>query len=186
VEWYWQGKTEAPVKKPVPAPFFLPQISQGLAGIEMGFCGERMASDRLIHGAIRERWNSSQFYLNIQFVPRSKHIQYRLQKPVILCSKHIPYRLQKPVILYSKHIPYRLQKPVILYSKHIQYRLQKPVIPYSKHIQYRLQKPVIPYSKHIQYRLQKPVTLYREIIAVCSQIHTKHINTIVWGESIFF
>jgi len=24
--------------------------------------------------------------------------------------------------------------------------------------------------------------LYREIIAVCSQIHTKHINTAVWGE----
>ena len=25
-------------------------------------------------------------------------------------------------------------------------------------------------------------TLYREIIAVCSQIHTKHINTAVWAE----
>jgi hypothetical protein len=24
--------------------------------------------------------------------------------------------------------------------------------------------------------------LYREIIAVCSQIHTKHINTAVWAE----
>jgi len=24
--------------------------------------------------------------------------------------------------------------------------------------------------------------LYREIIAVCSQIHTKDINTAVWGE----
>jgi len=24
--------------------------------------------------------------------------------------------------------------------------------------------------------------LYREIIAVCSQIHTKHINTLVWAE----
>ena len=24
--------------------------------------------------------------------------------------------------------------------------------------------------------------LYREIIAVCSQIHTKHINTDVWAE----
>ena len=24
--------------------------------------------------------------------------------------------------------------------------------------------------------------LYREIMAVCSQIHTKHINTAVWGE----
>jgi hypothetical protein len=24
--------------------------------------------------------------------------------------------------------------------------------------------------------------LYREIIAVCSQIHTKHINIAVWGE----
>ena len=24
--------------------------------------------------------------------------------------------------------------------------------------------------------------LYREIIAVCSQIHTKHINTAVWEE----
>jgi len=26
------------------------------------------------------------------------------------------------------------------------------------------------------------LTLYREIIAVCSQIHTKHINTAVWAE----
>jgi hypothetical protein len=25
--------------------------------------------------------------------------------------------------------------------------------------------------------------LYREIIAVCSEIHTKHINTAVWAES---
>jgi len=24
--------------------------------------------------------------------------------------------------------------------------------------------------------------LYREIIAVCSEIHTKHINTAVWSE----
>jgi len=24
--------------------------------------------------------------------------------------------------------------------------------------------------------------LYREIIALCSQIHTKHINTAVWAE----
>jgi len=24
--------------------------------------------------------------------------------------------------------------------------------------------------------------LYREIIAVCAQIHTKHINTAVWAE----
>ena len=29
--------------------------------------------------------------------------------------------------------------------------------------------------------------LYREIIAVCSEIHTKHINTAVWVEpSLFF
>jgi len=29
--------------------------------------------------------------------------------------------------------------------------------------------------------------LYREIIAVCSEIHTKHTNTAVWAESrVFF
>ena len=27
--------------------------------------------------------------------------------------------------------------------------------------------------------------LYREIIAVCSQIHTKHINTL-WGQNVEF
>jgi hypothetical protein len=27
--------------------------------------------------------------------------------------------------------------------------------------------------------------LYREIVAVCSQIHTKHINTAVWTERRF-
>jgi hypothetical protein len=27
--------------------------------------------------------------------------------------------------------------------------------------------------------------LYREIIAVCSEIHTKHINTAVWAERTF-
>jgi len=43
------------VEKPVPASLFLPQISQGLAGNEMGFCGERLASDRLSHGSITER-----------------------------------------------------------------------------------------------------------------------------------
>jgi hypothetical protein len=33
---------------------FLPQISYGLTGIEMGFSGEGLASDRLSHGTIRE------------------------------------------------------------------------------------------------------------------------------------
>ena len=28
--------------------------------------------------------------------------------------------------------------------------------------------------------------LYREIIAVCSEIHTKHINTAVWAERVIF
>ena len=37
----------------------------------------------------------------------------------------------------------------------------------------------VPRSKHIPSRLQKPTSiLYSEIIAVCSQIHTKHINTL--------
>jgi hypothetical protein len=26
--------------------------------------------------------------------------------------------------------------------------------------------------------------LYREIMAVCSEIHTKHINTAVWGQNV--
>ena len=34
---------------------------------------------------------------------------------------------------------------------------------------------------------KKQLMLYREIIAVCSQIHTKHTNTAVWAERrIFF
>jgi len=28
--------------------------------------------------------------------------------------------------------------------------------------------------------------LYREIMAVCSEIHTKHVNTAVWGQNVKF
>jgi len=59
VEQRWNDidrvKTEAHVENPVPASLFLPQISQGLVGNEMGFCGERLAIDRLSHGTITER-----------------------------------------------------------------------------------------------------------------------------------
>jgi len=39
----------------------------------------------------------------------------------------------------------------------------------------------VPRSKHTPSRLYQPTSqlmLYREIIAVCSEIHTKHINTL--------
>jgi len=38
----------------------------------------------------------------------------------------------------------------------------------------------LPHSKHIPSHLLKTsrLTLYREIISVCSEIHTKHINTL--------
>jgi hypothetical protein len=39
----------------------------------------------------------------------------------------------------------------------------------------------VPRSEHTPSRLYKPASqlmLYREIIAVCSEIHTKHINTL--------
>src|SRR5215831_2251189 len=38
----------------------------------------------------------------------------------------------------------------------------------------------VPHSKHTPSQLYKTsqLMLYREIIAVCSQIHTKHINTL--------
>jgi len=31
-------------------------------------------------------------------------------------------------------------------------------------------------------KITSQLMLYREIIAVCSEIHTKHINTAVWAE----
>ena len=40
----------------------------------------------------------------------------------------------------------------------------------------------VPRSKHSPSLLQKQLMLYREIIAVCSEIHTKQINTAVWAE----
>jgi hypothetical protein len=33
--------------------------------------------------------------------------------------------------------------------------------------------------------INSQLMLYREIIAVCSQIHTKHINTL-YGQNVFF
>ena len=41
----------------------------------------------------------------------------------------------------------------------------------------------VPRSKHTPSQLKKTsqLMLYREIIAVCSQIHTKHINTLLWA-----
>ena len=39
--------------------------------------------------------------------------------------------------------------------------------------------PSVPHSKHsVSVIKTSQITLYREIIAVCSQIHTKHINTL--------
>ena len=41
----------------------------------------------------------------------------------------------------------------------------------------------VPRSKHRVSVIQtSQLMLHREIIAVCSQIHTKHINTAVWAE----
>jgi hypothetical protein len=44
----------------------------------------------------------------------------------------------------------------------------------------------VPRSKHsVSVIKTSQLTLYRGIIAVCSQIHTKHINT-VWGQNVEF
>jgi len=41
----------------------------------------------------------------------------------------------------------------------------------------------VPRSKHPVSVIQtSQLMLYSEIIAVCSEIHTKHINTAVWAE----
>ena len=46
----------------------------------------------------------------------------------------------------------------------------------------RLKIQSVPRSKHSVSDIKtSQLMLYREIIAVCSQIHTKHINT-VWAE----
>ena len=42
----------------------------------------------------------------------------------------------------------------------------------------------VPRCKHSVSVIQtRQLMLYREIIAVCSEIHTKHINTAVWGRT---
>jgi hypothetical protein len=43
----------------------------------------------------------------------------------------------------------------------------------------------VPRSKHNSVIKTSQLTLYREIIAVCSQIHTKHINTL-YGQNVEF
>ena len=41
----------------------------------------------------------------------------------------------------------------------------------------------VPRSKHsVSVTQTSQLMLYREIMAVCSEIHTKHINTPVWAE----
>ena len=41
----------------------------------------------------------------------------------------------------------------------------------------------VPRSKHcVSVTKTSQLMLYREIMAVCSEIHTKHINTAVWAE----
>ena len=45
----------------------------------------------------------------------------------------------------------------------------------------------VPRSKHtVSVIKTSQLMLYREIIAVCSQIHTKHINKAVWAERRIF
>ena len=41
----------------------------------------------------------------------------------------------------------------------------------------------VPRSKHsVSVIKTSQLMMYREIMAVCSEIHTKHINTAVWAE----
>jgi len=46
----------------------------------------------------------------------------------------------------------------------------------------------VPHREHNSVSVIKPsrLMLYREIIAVCFEVHTKHINTAVWAERSFF
>jgi hypothetical protein len=50
----------------------------------------------------------------------------------------------------------------------------------------RLKIQLVPLSKQKPSRLKKTVNVYTEIIAVCSQIHTKHINTLSGHKVIYF
>jgi len=42
--------------------------------------------------------------------------------------------------------------------------------------------PAITHASSVMRVKTSHLMLYREIIAVCSEIHTKHINTAVWAE----
>jgi len=67
-----------------------------------------------------------------------------------------------------------------IHTKHINTLCGQNVVLYLK-------TQFVPRSKHTPSRLKKTsrLMLYREIIAVCSEIHTKHINTLC-GQKVEF
>jgi len=76
-------------------------------------------------------------------------------------------------------------KCVLYYCNRVSTKLELTNISYHNPLRtklylFNLETQSVPCSKHSLLRLQKTekLMLYKEIIAVCSEIHTKHINTL--------
>jgi len=114
-----------------------------------------------------------------------------------LCGQNVELLNVKPGITYSTH---RAIKSKISVVKTSQLMLYKEIIAVcseihtihrntlcGQNVELLNVKPGITYSTHraikgkISVIKTSQLMLYREIIAVCSQIHTKHINTQVWA-----
>ena len=98
--------------------------------------------------------------LNVQSVPRSKHFV-----SVVLTSELMLYR---EIIAVCSQI--HTEYINTLCGRNVEFVNVKCSV-------YTAQKTHSASAVQIS-----QLMLYREIIAVCSQIHTKHINTAVWAE----
>jgi len=102
--------------------------------------------------------------------PHKKQPELHIKTQSVPRSKHTPSRLYKPV---SQCCIGKLSLFVLKSTQNTQPEL------YIK-VQY------VPRSKHsVSVTRTSQSMLYREIIAVCSQIHTKHTNTL-WGQNVEF
>jgi hypothetical protein len=73
VEWHWQGKTEVLGEKPVPALLSARNLKRTGLGSKRVLLSKRTETNRLSHDTAFNDKNLPELYLNIQFLPHSKH-----------------------------------------------------------------------------------------------------------------
>jgi len=76
---YWQGNTKVPKEKPLAELLFSLQISHGLTDLRSNPGPQGLSCGML------KAWDSSKYYIKIQFLPHSKHTVSPQQRQALQC-----------------------------------------------------------------------------------------------------